>query len=201
MIDRIPIEQAKTLQQPAFAITAAELMLRDFPDPRYVVPGYLCEGVTILAGRPKIGKSWLALGLALDIARGDSAFGAINCPVSDVLYLALEDNHRRLKSRMQRVLKGRGAPVGLTFCTQWPRLDQGGVEKLEEFLEANLDTGCIIIDTFAKVKPGKRRRVSSDMYGEDYQAVEPLHRIAHERGIAIILVHHHPTGHDPGLKS
>jgi len=86
---------------PAHAgITAAALMDKTFPSINYIVPGYVCEGLTVLAGAPKLGKSWLTLGWALAIASETPAFGTIPVMGGDVLYLALEDNQRRLKARL-----------------------------------------------------------------------------------------------------
>jgi hypothetical protein len=56
--------------------------------------------ITLFAGKPKIGKSWLLLHAAIAVARGGFTLGEIKCPEGDVPYCALEDNLRRLKSRM-----------------------------------------------------------------------------------------------------
>ena len=74
--------------------SAAELRGKSFPPIRFVAPPFIPEGCTILAGRPKIGKSWLMLAVGLDVA----------CEGGDVLYLALEDNERRLQTRMAKLL-------------------------------------------------------------------------------------------------
>jgi AAA domain len=62
------------------------------------------EGATILAGRPKIGKSWLALDWGLAVARDGFVFGDVHCKQGEVLYVALEDNERRLKQRITKLL-------------------------------------------------------------------------------------------------
>jgi RecA-family ATPase len=80
--------------------TAAEIMRMEFPPPKWAVPGLLAEGVTLFAGPPKVGKSWLSLGLGLAIAAGGKALDSIPTDPGPVLYLALEDTPRRLKSRM-----------------------------------------------------------------------------------------------------
>jgi len=77
--------------------TAAELRDLKFPEPRWAVPGIIPEGVTLLGGAPKIGKSWLALGLSLAIASGGKALGSVEVEPGAVLYLALEDTGRRLQ--------------------------------------------------------------------------------------------------------
>ena len=71
---------------------------------KYVVPGVIVEGLTLFAGKPKIGKSWLLLHAAIAVARGGFTLGDIHCDEGDVLYCALEDNLRRLKSRMAKLL-------------------------------------------------------------------------------------------------
>jgi AAA domain-containing protein len=85
--------------RPAPAIrTAAELQRKVFPPIKWIVPGYLAEGCTLLAGRPKLGKSWLALDIGLAVAAGRYVLGEILCEAGDVLCLALEDNERRLNA-------------------------------------------------------------------------------------------------------
>src|SRR5918995_1762171 len=84
--------------------TAQELRRRVFAPIKYVVPGYIAEGCTLLAGRPKLGKSWLVLEMGLAVASGGCCLGSIPCKQGDVLYLALEDNERRLQKRIDKVL-------------------------------------------------------------------------------------------------
>ena|SRR5687768_9966457 len=81
---------------------ASDLQVMKFPPVRYVVPGFIAEGCTLLAGRPKLGKSWLMLGLA--VAGGRYCLGDARCEQGGVLYLALEDNQRRLQRRIDKVL-------------------------------------------------------------------------------------------------
>ena len=86
--------------RPRTAYRADELMAIEFPAPRWAVPGLIAEGVTLLAGPPKVGKSWLLLSTALSIASGSQILGALNGqPPRPVLYLALEDSDRRMKDR------------------------------------------------------------------------------------------------------
>ena len=100
-------------------INAADLLATEFREPKWAVPGLLPEGVAILAGRPKCGKSWLALGAAVAVASGSEALGNIECAEGDVLYLALEDTARRLQGRLMAVLQGEPAPGRLTITTEW----------------------------------------------------------------------------------
>jgi AAA domain len=113
--------------------TAAALRTMPFPPVSYVVPGLIPEGLTILAGRPKIGKSWLVLDLAIGTATGQNVLGGIKVVEGDVLYCALEDNPRRLQRRITKLLSPLGGdwPERLTLATRWRRLDEGGVEDIE----------------------------------------------------------------------
>jgi hypothetical protein len=84
--------------------TASELRTMRFKVIEYVVPGIIPEGLTILAGKPKIGKSWLALDLALAIPGGRYVLGDLKPAPGDVLYCALEDNKRRLWKRTRKIM-------------------------------------------------------------------------------------------------
>ena len=81
-----------------------------FEPPNYAVPGYIIEGLTLLAGKPKIGKSWLMLHVGIAVACGSFTLDDIHCVKGDVLYAALEDNKRRLQRRLRKLLNGRPAP-------------------------------------------------------------------------------------------
>src|SRR5262245_30883908 len=96
-----------TLEQQRRSAAAAALLARAFPTPRMAVAGLVQEGVTVLAGRPKTGKRWLALALSLAVAAGEPALGALAVEPGAVLYLALEEGERRLQGRLRAVLAGR----------------------------------------------------------------------------------------------
>jgi RecA-family ATPase len=93
--------------------TATDLLRGDLPPIEQIVRGIVYEGVTVFAGKPKQGKTWLMLAMALDAACGSIALGSRPVKQSGVLYLALEDNQRRLQGRIKKLLAGRGVPEGL----------------------------------------------------------------------------------------
>lgn len=168
--------------------TAADLMSMDFPEPRWAVPGVLCEGVNLLAGPPKVGKSWLSLGLGVDVALGGRAFGSIPVEAGPVLYLALEDTPRRLQTRLRKVLGDRKAPAGLTMATTCPPLPQGGDEAVAAWIDRNRTARLVIIDVFAKMRGASAPGMSA--YDADYAAVGRAKKIADAYGVAVVLVHH-----------
>ena len=168
--------------------SAATLEGLKFPPVRYVIDDYLPEGLTILAGKPKIGKSWLSLGFGIAVARGSNAMGDIPTEAGDVLFLALEDNARRLQSRLNKMIPEGRWPSRLEISTEWPRLDAGGLEKIQEWIDGKDAPRMIVIDTLARVRQQAGRNDST--YEADYAALTGLHRIAKSAGIAVVAVHH-----------
>jgi AAA domain len=165
-----------------------DLQTMTFPPMRYVLPGLIPEGLAILAARPKAKKSWLMLDIALGVAGGRFVLGELKPAEGDVLYLALEDSHRRLQRRFGKLL---GAffpewPRRLDIATEWPRGDHG-VADLHAWCVGHPNARLIVIDTFEKIRAPDR---PGRLYGLDYLAIEPFYRIAHEHGLAVVLVHH-----------
>jgi AAA domain/IclR helix-turn-helix domain len=168
--------------------TAAELQHRVFPDISYCVPDLIPEGLTIIAGKPKIGKSWLALDICIAIAAGRYCLGGRKPVPGDVLYAAVEDNARRLQRRIDRLLSTFNDqwPEGLTLTNSWRRLDKGGVDDIRQWIETTGNPRLIILDTLAGVKPIRTR----EGYLEDYESLAALHRLASETGVSILVLHH-----------
>ncbi len=172
---------------PPPTMTAAELMDMEFEPTRWVVPGVLPEGLSLLVGKPKKGKSWMALGMCEAVAVGGVAFGTKRVEKGDTLYLALEDNKKRLKKRLQKILNGAAAPDNMHLHTEWPRLDEGGAEALDAWLTEHPDARLVVIDTLARIRKEGR---GQNIYAEDYAALEQLLPLASKHGVAIVVVHH-----------
>lgn len=177
--------------EPSVAIvTGAWLDAQEFPPLRWVVYGVIAEGLTILAGAPKLGKSWLALHLALAVASGGMAFGCIDVGrPRPVLYLALEDGHRRLQFRARQLLEdGERIPDRLHIIIKGGRLELEGA--LIDWLGQHRDhQPLVIVDTLAKLRPATSR--SDNAYDADYKFVGRLKDIIDSvTGGAMVLVHH-----------
>ena len=169
-------------------LSAADLMALDPLPATPIVQGILYVGVTLFAGKPKIGKSWMMLALALAVTTGSTIFGNTTVQQGEVLYLALEDNRRRLQRRIKKLLSDREAPAGLHFALDWPRLDEGGLEALDKLLEEQPGINLVIVDTLARLKPaGSKKRTH---YDEDRDSVDSLIPLADKHSVAIVLVHH-----------
>jgi hypothetical protein len=168
--------------------TAADLMAEDLPPMRFVVPGYLTEGVTLLGGKPKIGKSWLTAGICIAVATGGYALGSIKVDEGDVLWLALEDNKRRLQRRLNQLLPTGNRPKRLYYDLTCPRLDDGGLEAIREWIESVPNPRLVVVDVLNKVRP--QQRSNEGIYDYDVRSLAGLQGLAAEFGIAIVVVHH-----------
>ena len=174
-------------------INAEVLRKTIFPPVKWAVEGFLPSGCTILAGSPKIGKSILALHLALGVAVGGTVLGKIQVEKGEVLYLALEDNKRRLQERINGSdLTDENGNVPtlecLTLATQVPRQHEGGLDFIEWWLEEHPDARLIIIDTlqkFRKLLSGK-----GSMYAEDYECISQIKAIADKWDVPVLIIHH-----------
>jgi AAA domain/Primase C terminal 2 (PriCT-2) len=167
---------------------AKDLNSMQFDSIKYVLPGFIAEGLTLFAGKPKIGKSWLLMHVAHAVAEGGYTLGGIACAGGDVLYAALEDNKRRLPRRMNKLFGTDAWPGNLHFTCEMPRLADGGIDHIKKWIEGAQRPRLVIIDTLAMVRMPNRKDQNS--YDADYTAVKDLRDLAAEHGIAIILVHH-----------
>jgi hypothetical protein len=157
-------------------------------DPNWIVKDYLPEGLCVLGSRPKVGKSWMGLGLAIAICNGDMFFNQKVNP-GKVLYCALEDNRKRIKRRFNS--------MGLTqehkkpdFIYSCRKLTQGFEDDLKSFLDKEENKyRLIIIDTLGKIIPGDNK-VNKNAYLHDTALLSNIHRIALDRGITILVIHH-----------
>ncbi|WP_051325545.1 AAA family ATPase [Glycomyces tenuis] len=185
-----PAEKIEPFEPPKrrTAWSAADLMAEVFPEPKWAVPGMICEGLSLLCGPPKVGKSWASLALGLAVASGGKAFGALDVDQGEVLYLALEDTARRLQARMRTVLAGASAPDGLTIVTECPRLDRGGAEAIDGWLTDHPRARLVVVDVFAKVRPAPAPGIGA--YEADYAAVGAIKRLADKHAVAVLVVHH-----------
>lgn len=179
-----PEERAKSGLAAPVPKSAADLLRQAFDPVRYLVPGLLPEGLILLAARPKVGKSWLALDLAINTATNGELFGR---PVrgGDVLYLALEDNDRRMQSRLLKLGADRMDLSRFGFVTDWPRGEFGAL-AIHEWVDAHPEARLVVIDVFTKLREMTPGRDTG--YATDYQAVSMLK--PQRGGVTILLVHH-----------
>ena len=164
---------------------AETLMTTPMEPLKFIVEGLIPQGLHVLAGSPKIGKSWLALWICLQVAKGEKVWG-FETTKSEVLYLCLEDSFARIQSRLFEITDE--APPTLHFAIMSDAIGSGLEKQIKHFISEHPDTGLIVIDTLQKV----RKTVSANVnpYAADYDDINALKQIADKYKIAIVLVHH-----------
>jgi hypothetical protein len=175
--------------------TAAELRALKAQPVEFLLPGILpAVGLCLLVAKPKAGKSWLVLDLALAVAAGVPMLGDIRPPTGSVLLLALEDSRQRLRGRIEKLLPmfTKTWPQALTWYLDFPRLNKGGLKMMRDWVEAERIKGAtpklIVVDVLACVRSIPSGRLSA--YQTDYNAIAGLRKLAHELGVAVVCVHH-----------
>jgi hypothetical protein len=172
-------------------ITAADLAKVEFPELQWAVPGFLPEGVALLGGAPKIGKSAWAMNLCVAVATGGRAFGAFDVKKGDALYLSLEDGGlHRVQERIIRHLDGGLPPERLHLSTEMNRLDEGGDYDLEVKLDTLPGTRLVVIDTLQRVRPAATSNRHRGQYAEDYEALSHLTALAANYAATFVVITH-----------
>ena len=166
-------------------VTMQELYQDIYSKKPPVIEGLLYQGTYLFVGSPKIGKSFFMAQLAYHVSTGTPLW---DYPVKKgtVLYLALEDDYRRLQERMYRMF-GTDSTENLYFSVSSKPLGNGLTDQLSGFIREHPDTKLVIIDTLQKI-----REVDSDSYSyaKDYEIINQLKQFSDSWGICLLLVHH-----------
>lgn len=166
-------------------VTMQELYQDIYSKKPPVIEGLLYQGTYLFVGSPKIGKSFFMAQLAYHVSTGTTLW---DYPVKKgtVLYLALEDDYRRLQERMYRMF-GTDSTENLYFSVSSKPLGNGLTDQLSGFIREHPDTTLVIIDTLQKI-----REVDSDSYSyaKDYEIINQLKQFSDSWGICLLLVHH-----------
>ena len=175
------------MSDPAYlhTVSMSELYETVYQSRPPVIDGLLYSGTYLFAGAPKVGKSFFMAQLAYHVSTGLPLWG-YTVHKGTVLYLALEDDHRRLQGRLYRMF-GMDGTDNLRFAIYAKQLGVGLEEQLKKFVQEHPDTKLIIIDTLQKVREAGGDKYS---YANDYEVVGKLKRLADDCGICLLLVHH-----------
>jgi RecA-family ATPase len=161
---------------------------QDFPPLEWAVEGIVPEGFGLLVAPPKAGKSWMVAAIGLACATGGYAFGKIPVKQRPVLYLALEDGHRRLQDRFRTIMEGAPLPAAINVMVCARTHEIPGI--IAEYLSLHQGKKpFIILDTLGKARP--QRRPGDDPYIADYQIGSRLKDLIDaEPGASLLCVHH-----------
>ena len=171
-------------------ISMTELYQTAYQSRPPIIDGLLYAGAYILAGAPKIGKSWLALWLCLCVAQGQPLWNFATTQ-GEALYLSLEDSFQRIQTRLFDLTED--TPPTLHFAIMADTLKHGLEQQIEQFLMEHPTTKLVVIDTLQRVRGTGS---DSNLYANDYQDIGLLKKLADKRHIAILLIHHLRKLHD-----
>ena len=164
-------------------IDGETLMDKRLPPTKFCVDTLLPQGLCILGGSPKVGKSWLVLDLCVHVAQGTPLWG-LDVARGEVLYLCLEDSERRIQERLNTITDN--VPDGMYFATGCTSIESGVCDWLRDFKRQHPAITLVAIDTFQLI----RTPTPDVSYGGDYAELRVLKELADELGICLLLVHH-----------
>lgn len=179
--------QAEREAAPGFMQTVSmpELYEMVYPGKPPIIEHFLYPGTYLFVGAPKVGKSFMMAQIAYHVSSGTPMWN-YSVRKGTVLYLALEDDYRRLQERLYRMF-GTETTHDLFFSVASKSLNEGLLEQLDGFIREHHDTGLVIIDTLQKVREAEGDTYS---YARDYDIIAGLKAFADKTGICLILVHH-----------
>ena len=178
-------------------VSAKGLREKVFADVKWVIPNLLPEGLCILSGDPKMGKSFLALQLCGGVGGKGTVLGSFRVEKGKAIYYALEDPLRRLAQRVEGMFRGQDLP-GLYVHTELPVYSKENWLPLENWLDENPDCRLVVVDTFVQVKPQPSGKFSANVYELDSTIGKELRQFAQRHHVCVVLVHHNSKGASSG---
>ena len=172
-------------------ISFNDLMDKQFAELWQPVNGIITEGLTVLVGGSKLGKSWIALDLAYCVATGRPFWGQTTqkCPV---LYLALEDSQRRIKDRYNKMNRCKDNAT-LEIVTKCRNMDNGFDVQISNWIQKQNNRCLVIVDVLQKIR-GIPKRSDGDAYQVDYRNIGAIKALADKYGAAFVVLHHTNKG-------
>ena len=165
------------------ARTAQELLEEPIDEADWIIEDLLPVGAHILAGAPKIGKSWMVLAMGLAVSMGQPFWDYTVCQGA-VLYLCLEDTYARVKKRLWKLTDE--ANDSFYLANSAATIREGLAEQIEYFVITHPDLKLVFIDTFQKV----RSPSGDSIYAADYGDFSALKAVADKHSLAMVVVHH-----------
>jgi hypothetical protein len=166
--------------------TSQELLAADLPAPKWIIPDLLPEGLTLLVGKPKSGKSWLSLQIAASLSLGHDVISHFPCNPTSVFYISLEESDFLVKDRFEKKIGGMGSPDHLTFLFDCA-VETAGVKFIEAEINcAAVPPKLIIIDTLRRFMPS----FDVNSYDETTSALQGLRALAAKHEISILALCH-----------
>lgn len=196
------IHQAVEISKPAKQVreldtySASSLNGVQIERPPLIINNLIPVGLSVLAGAPKRGKSWLALAMGIAVSTG-SPFLGMGTHTGDVLYLDLESRPFRIQDRLSTL--NSGFPKRLRITHDSERIDTGLIDQINMFCTKYPETSLVVVDTIGRVKGGSKR--GENAYESDTRIFSELQTFAQQHGIAILCVHHLRKSNGNGKES
>lgn len=168
--------------------SASDLEAKSLPPLNWVIEGFLPEGLCVLAGKPKVGKSWLALSICAAVANGTPLFDHMPSRPGLAFYMALEDGERRVKNRLKMIEGGFSSNLHYAIAGDFHQMNTEGINELDDWLRRHPTCKLVVIDTLGRVRPSRRKNAND--YDEDTTLGGKLQAIALKHHICLLLVHH-----------
>jgi len=161
----------------------------EFKEPEPLIDRLLFAGLTIFVARPKVGKSWWALQIAIAIANSTMLGGHLRVRTpGKVLYLALEESQARTAPRLRKLTAANDSLKNIYFVYSVEALMAGGAAQIDAYLTEN-PCVLVVIDTFFAISKQAGRK-NIDILQADYNTINVLREICQKHGCAMLLIHH-----------
>jgi hypothetical protein len=198
------IEKEKQGQEKGLILSASALLRKDFPEPKWIVQDILPKGsLSIMASRPKAGKTFLALQLALSVALG-RLFITKRTEKVPILFLSYELNQRQMQKRISLLLErfgisteeaqemgGEKFPLFLSFASRLKGV-QGLRHLLELFEKRGVKIELVFIDTYVLFKDlgEQAKKEGKTAYELESEYLAGLRKLCEEKEVSVVLIYH-----------
>ena len=179
-------------------VRAAQLQDGD-PERRWLVDTlWTRAGVGLIAGSPKLGKSWLGLDVAVSVASGTPCLDTFDVaePGPALLYMA-EDADVEVKARLHGLCRHRGLDLEsvplYVITVPTLRLDLERDQRRLYHTVAQLRPRLLLLDPFVRL-----HKINENDAGEVSDILACLRQLQRTFDVAVIVVHHCRKNSRPG---
>jgi hypothetical protein len=185
------VSEPSTTEKKKIYFTFEEIDKMETTEISWTIPDLLPQGLVVLAGAPKMGKSFLAQQLSCSIATGGLAMSKFPTIQGSILHLALEDPLARFRKRMQDQQKpGEPSPNKFgVFANQFPE-GKEGITEIRRWCDQAINPRMVVIDTLVRFNGDTESKGNQTLYTSESQAMAQFHNIARDYKIAVVVVHH-----------
>lgn len=172
-----------------------------FPPVEWVIQDLMPVGFTVMGGAPKVGKSFIALDAAMNVALGGDFLHTQRCERGSVLYLSMDnDAEWRLQLRLKHLQMQYGVRLGdvdIEFHTDFPTGD-AAIKAIAEWCADQREDGkrplLVVADTLAKVEPNfdgsSSRNSMNGGYGQSTASLSKWSDLALSQRVGVLATHH-----------